>query len=195
MSNSPALLVALARMRDRLRFADYVAAMPPLYSRFGGRYLAVSTASNVEQFGHSPTTQAVLISRWDSIESVLRFWNSPEYQVVTQLRAGTGDFIAVATVANADVEIAALPALAMILGPAPSPALFESGGAVALASARARDLQALEGEWIDGDLAIYGFPSLNLGRQMLLQLSSGQRGRSLLMPSIAPSVEMPCAVE
>jgi len=195
MSAGPAFLVALAQMRDRVRFADYVAAMPPLYLRFGGRYLVVSTAANVEQFGQSQLAQAVVISRWESMENLLTFWQSSEYQSVMQLREGTGDFTAIAVATNPAIDTKALPALAMILGSAPSPALFEAGGAVALVSARARDLHALEGEWVDGDLGIYGFTSLNLGRKMLMQLSSGQRGRSLLMPSIATSVEMPCAVD
>ncbi len=195
MVEAPAYLVALARLRDRRRFADYVAQMPSLYARFGGQYLAVSTAAEVEQFGHGQPGQSVVISRWPSLARLKEFWSSSEYRRVATLREDTGDVVVLGLEARhaLPVPVGARPALALIVGLSPSPALFESGGASALAYARERDLTVLEGSWGGDDVALYGFPELGLGRQLLSQLSSGQRGRSLLMPGITPTVVMPCA--
>lgn len=194
MAEAPAYLVALARLRDRRRFASYVAQMPPLYARYGGHYLAVSTPAEVEQFGHGQPGQSVVISRWPSMTRLQEFWSSSEYRRVAALRADTGDVVVLGIEARQaqPVPTGSRPALALILGHSPSPALFESGGASALAYARERDLTVLEGSWGGDDLALYAFPEIGLGRQLLSQLSSGQRGRSLLLPGIAPTVEMPC---
>jgi|CXWL01.1.fsa_nt_gi uncharacterized protein (DUF1330 family) len=195
MAERPAYLVALARLRDRVRFGAYVAALPPVYAHFGGLYLAVATASSIEQFGHAAASHSVVISRWPSLERLQAFWASRDYRKVLALRAGTGEVTAVGLEGHADAgSNDALPAIALILGSGPSPALLEAGGAQSLACVRERELSALEGDWTHGDVALYGFAELTTGRKLLSQLSSGQRGRSLLLPGIPPTVEMPCGL-
>lgn len=185
MSADAAYLLVLARVSDRLRFAEYVRALPPVYARYGGRYLAVAPALSVEQFGHTESPQSVVVSRWPSFEQLCTFWSSTDYRRVAGLRARTGEFLAAA--------VDGLPAcpespparyLSMILGPGPSPALLEAEGACPLALARESQVRPLEGAWPVGDCALYAFADAELARRSLLTFSSGQRGRSLLVPAV-----------
>lgn len=188
MSAQAAYLLVLARISDRLRFGNYVRALPPIYARYGGRYLAVAPALSVEQFGHTETPQSVVVSRWPSFEQLSRFWSSPDYREVADLRARTGEFLVAAVDGLPDCpESPPTRYLSVILGPGPSPALLEAEGACPLALAREAQVQPLEGAWPTGDCALYGFANADVARRSLLTFSSGQRGRSLLMPAVVAS--------
>lgn len=189
MAAYAAYLLVLARIADRLRFGHYVRALPPVYARYGGRYLAVAPALSVEQFGHTETPQSVVISRWPSFEHLCAFWSSADYREVADLRTRTGEFL-VAAVDGLPECPDSPPAryLSVILGPGPSPALLEAEGACPLALAREAQVRALEGTWPVGDCALYGFASAEVARRSLLTFSSGQRGRSLLLPAMEASL-------
>ena len=84
-------------------------------------------------------------------------------------------------------------ALAMFLGPSPTPALLEAEGARAVALARERQVEALEGPWACGDIAIYAWDSARNARRQLVTYSSGQRGRAMLIPTL-PATRSPAPI-
>jgi uncharacterized protein (DUF1330 family) len=94
-------IIVLARIHDRAQFAHYVKALPPVYQQFEGQYLCLSPAA-VEVLGANAQAgrpQALVISRFASIERTQEFWWSQAYQDVAKLRAGTGEF-SVATISG-----------------------------------------------------------------------------------------------
>ncbi len=182
----PGYLVVLARIHDRDRFAAYIQALPPVYAQFGGRYLAVAPALAVERYGLSEMPQSTVVSRWPSFTRLMEFWHSGEYRSVAQLRTGTGEFTCVGIEGferQADAD--PIRAVVAIIGNVPTRALVEASGGTALAIARAAQVEPLEGIWSQGDLALYTFSDLTRARRMLSDFSSGQRGRSLLLPVAA----------
>ncbi|MEP3890283.1 MAG: DUF1330 domain-containing protein [Hellea sp.] len=70
--------------------SPYAASLPPIYDKYGGRYVAFSTEyATVE--GQSDY-QVTIISAWPSSEAAQEFWNSPEYSEAKRLREGVGEF-------------------------------------------------------------------------------------------------------
>lgn len=70
--------------------SPYAASLPPIYSKFGGRYVAFSTDYVIVE-GQSDY-QATIISAWPNVEAAQEFWNSPEYTEAIKLREGVGEF-------------------------------------------------------------------------------------------------------
>jgi uncharacterized protein (DUF1330 family) len=182
----PGYLLVLARIADRDKFGSYIQALPPVYAEYGGSYLAVAPAVTVERFGLSEQPQSAVVSRWPSLGRLVEFWHSKPYRHVAALRAGTGEFTCVGVEGLEPAEIdEPIRAVVAIIGNVPTRALVEASGGTALAIARAAKVEPLEGAWTQGDLALYTFSDLAKARKMLSDFSSGQRGRSLLMPVAA----------
>lgn len=182
----PGYLLVLARITDRDRFGAYIQALPPVYAEYGGRYLAVAPAVTVEHFGLSEPPQSTVVSHWPSLGRLVEFWHSKPYRQVASLRAGTGEFTCVG-VEGLEMPTTNDPikAVVAIIGNVPTRALVEASGGTALAIARAAKVEPLEGAWTQGDLALYTFADVARARKMLGDFSSGQRGRSLLLPVAA----------
>ena len=155
MADRRACLVARALLHDRSRFANHVSALPPVYARFGGRYLAVATPATIEQFGQGQLSQSVVISRWPSLAYLQKFWVSNEYQQVMALRAGTRDVVVAGLEAQLDAALPQDQALGLILRLGPSPALLESGRASNIECVREFEIRVLEGDWTRGDCASF----------------------------------------
>jgi uncharacterized protein (DUF1330 family) len=193
VTDRPAYLLLLAHPAERW-LPDYVAALGPLYQRHGGRHLALAAAHTVEHFGHHEATQSLLLSAWASLQSLLRFWHSRPHRSLLA-KGGRQHALCFAAV-EGEAESAPRAedqALAVFLGPGPAPALLETGGARALALARERRVEPLAGSWSFGDIAIYAWPSLQTARRQLVTFSSGQRGRSLLVP-VLPATQTVAAL-
>ena len=88
----PAYLLVQGRVTDREGFRAYSAALPPIYAKYGGHYLALVPAPQVEVVEGEAEHRSVVIARFPSHEAALAFWNSPEYAAARQLRAGKGTF-------------------------------------------------------------------------------------------------------
>ncbi|MCE3001742.1 MAG: DUF1330 domain-containing protein [Xanthomonadaceae bacterium] len=86
----PAYMIVEARITDLPRFRAYAEANPPLVARFGGRYLAIRTAT--EPLEGDWEGAKVVISEWPDMDAARRYWHSPEYAAVKRLREGTGTF-------------------------------------------------------------------------------------------------------
>jgi len=88
----PGYLVVQGVVTDREGFKAYAAALPPIYEKYGGRYLAMVPAPSVEVAEGESENRSVVIARFPSREAAWAFWNSPEYAAAKKLREGMGRF-------------------------------------------------------------------------------------------------------
>lgn len=86
----PAYMLIEATIDDPAGFRRYAEANPAIVARYGGRYLALRTAT--EALEGSPGDARIVISEWPSMDHARRYWHSPEYAAIKPLRAGTGTF-------------------------------------------------------------------------------------------------------
>lgn len=89
---TPAYLVVQGIITDPLGFKAYNAALPPIYEKYGGHYLAVVPGPKVEIAEGAPEGRSVVIAKFPSKEAAWGFWNSPEYAAAKKLREGKGTF-------------------------------------------------------------------------------------------------------
>ncbi|MEM9601201.1 MAG: DUF1330 domain-containing protein [Pseudomonadota bacterium] len=68
----------------------YAAALPPIYAKYGGYYIAFETDIDVAE-GDSDYS-AIIISAWPDKDAARAFWDSPEYAEAIKLREGIGTF-------------------------------------------------------------------------------------------------------
>lgn len=88
----PAYLLVQGRVTDREGFRAYSAALPAIYRRYGGEYLALVPAHDVEVAEGEPELRSVVLARFPSRAAARAFWDSPEYAEAKRLRAGKGTF-------------------------------------------------------------------------------------------------------
>jgi uncharacterized protein (DUF1330 family) len=88
----PAYLLVQGQVTDREGFKAYSAALPPIYRKYRGQYIATVPAPMVEVVEGDPENRSVVIAQFPSREDARAFWNSPEYAAAKQLRAGKGTF-------------------------------------------------------------------------------------------------------
>jgi uncharacterized protein (DUF1330 family) len=88
----PAYLLVQGHVTDREGFKAYSAALPPIYRKYRGQYIALVPAPLVEVVEGEPEDRSVVIARFPSREDARAFWNSPEYAEAKKLRAGKGTF-------------------------------------------------------------------------------------------------------
>ena len=88
----PAYLLVQGHVTYREGFKAYSAALPPIYRKYGGQYIALVPAPMVEVVEGEPENRSVVIARFPTREDARAFWNSPEYAEAKKLRAGKGTF-------------------------------------------------------------------------------------------------------
>ncbi len=88
----PAYLLVQGTVTDMAGFKAYNDALPPIYAKFSGHYIALTPAPNVEVAEGEARHESILIARFPSKAAAWGFWNSPEYTAAKQLRAGKGRF-------------------------------------------------------------------------------------------------------
>ncbi len=93
--NAPAFLVVQATITDREAFGAYTQALPPVYEKFGGSYVAVAPPHVIDLL-EGEKHGSVVISKWESVERIKEFWDSEDYREVMKLREGTGEFTVIA---------------------------------------------------------------------------------------------------
>lgn len=87
----PAYLIVTAVLHDREAFIEgYGAAAARLVQSLGARYRLMRPDGQVLE-GDGPERVSVVIEEWPDRETVLKFWNSPEYAEVRRLREGLAD--------------------------------------------------------------------------------------------------------
>ena len=86
-----AYMIVQAEIKDRESFIrGYAPAAAELVTKFGGKYLVRAPAAEILE-GHAEAPKAVVVSEWPDKASIKRFWDSPEYQEVKQLRDQIAD--------------------------------------------------------------------------------------------------------
>ena len=88
----PAYLLVQGRVTDREGFKAYSAALPPIYRKYGGEYLALVPAALVEVAEGEAEDRSVVLARFPSRAAARAFWDSPEYATAKRLRDGKGSF-------------------------------------------------------------------------------------------------------
>jgi uncharacterized protein (DUF1330 family) len=79
-TNAPVYLIAVNEIRDRdAYFKEYAAPAQQTVKDHGGEYIAVGPTTQIT--GNLPDGTAVII-RWQSMDALQRWRNSPEYQEV-----------------------------------------------------------------------------------------------------------------
>jgi uncharacterized protein (DUF1330 family) len=91
-ADKPAYLLVQGRVTDREGFKAYSTALPPIYRKYGGEYIALVPAPQVEVVEGDPENRSIVLARFPSREAARAFWNSPEYAAAKKLREGKGTF-------------------------------------------------------------------------------------------------------
>lgn len=87
----PAYMIVTANISDREAFiSGYGKAAAALVDKFGGRYVLRAPGGIVLEGGIGDKPSMV-ISEWPDMETLKRFWNSPEYAEAKTLRDGIAD--------------------------------------------------------------------------------------------------------
>ena len=95
----PAYIIADIDVKDPAAYQEYRVKVPALIEKYGGRYLARGGAVEVLTGSWAPT-RAVIVE-FPDMAALKRFWDSPEYQTLREIREGStrGNLIAVEGVA------------------------------------------------------------------------------------------------
>jgi uncharacterized protein (DUF1330 family) len=70
----PGYLLVQGKITDLEGFKAYNAALPPIYKKYGGYYLAVVPAAKVEVAEGEPRGDSILIARFPSKDAAWGFW-------------------------------------------------------------------------------------------------------------------------
>ena len=79
-----AYMIANLDVRDAKAFEEYRKRVEPIVARFGGRYIVRGGTMRVLE-GDLPLKRVVLLE-FPSVEAAQRFYDSPEYRPVMQIR-------------------------------------------------------------------------------------------------------------
>ena len=158
--------LGFARNVQSDKMKDYSAALPPIYKKYGGYYLALGGAGR----GARPLTEtwndrAIMFAAFPSPQAVSGFWWSPEYRAAAKLREGAVE-VDVCGLAGQTVKpghkfflITALSGAGHSLDALmPSQDDLARSGADILVSASGDEVEALEGNFADTSIVIVGFP-------------------------------------
>jgi uncharacterized protein (DUF1330 family) len=85
-----AYIVALVRIKDPVRFQDYVKGIAGLSEKFGGQPL-VRGQSTAFLEGEGEPGERVIVSRFPDAASARAYLASPEYVAARQARVGAAD--------------------------------------------------------------------------------------------------------
>lgn len=87
-----AYLIVNAVISDREAFirSGYPAVAADLVTHFGGRYVIRAPGAELLE-GKVGSGASIVISEWPDAPSARRFWDSPEYAKVKQLREGLAE--------------------------------------------------------------------------------------------------------
>lgn len=91
-ADRPAYILVQGHVTDREGFKAYSAALPPIYRKYGGHYVALVPAPLLEVVEGSPENRSVVLAKFPSREAARAFWHSPEYTEAKKLREGKGTF-------------------------------------------------------------------------------------------------------
>ena len=85
----PAYIISRTRVNDDDLMQQYRTKALPMVKRYGGEYVARSTA--VEALDGIYDGRTLVIMKFPDAKTVRAFWNSPEYQEIRKLRLAATD--------------------------------------------------------------------------------------------------------
>ena len=85
-----AYMIVLGKNYDPAALGPYIGSLPPIYAKYGGRYIALST--DVDFAEGRDEWQSAVISAWPDANAARAFWDGPEYREAIKLREGLGEF-------------------------------------------------------------------------------------------------------
>ncbi|GIL39852.1 hypothetical protein TMPK1_20890 [Rhodospirillales bacterium TMPK1] len=88
-----AYLIVQGSFTDAPKKAAYNAALPPIYERFGGRYLVLASAEQVQPMAGVRRTDAIVVASFPDVQAIEAFWRSDAYRSAKRLREGAGTFL------------------------------------------------------------------------------------------------------
>jgi len=91
MTDMRSYMIVTAKIKDRDAFINgYGKAAGALVTKFGGRYVLRGPGAKLLE-GQWGDGASMVISEWPDRETILRFWDSPEYASAKALRDGIAD--------------------------------------------------------------------------------------------------------
>jgi len=84
-----AFMFIQANITDPEQFMEYAKRAPALIQQHGGRYRCMRGA--VEQLEGKPDNRKIVVSEWPSMEAAKKFWDSPAYQQLKEVREGAAE--------------------------------------------------------------------------------------------------------
>lgn len=112
----PGYLVVIGKGTDRERMVTYSRALPPVYAKAGGRYLAIGgPGRGVEWLAGPWQDRSLVLARFDGLPQVLAFWWGDDYRQAVRLRERAGQFTVVAVPGMPDDAARDAPAAAVYL--------------------------------------------------------------------------------
>ena len=88
--SKPGYMIVMGQNYEPEELQPYGRALPPIYEKYQGRYIALT--SSVEVLEGEYSYQSIIISKWPSVQNARDFWASPEYAEARKLRDGIGEF-------------------------------------------------------------------------------------------------------
>lgn len=86
-----AYLFFLADLHDRQRFAEqYASRAPDVVRAHGGEFLVRATPADTEMLEGAHLPGSLIVVEFPDAESLQRFWDSAEYQRLSEIRKSTG---------------------------------------------------------------------------------------------------------
>ncbi len=112
----PGYLVVIGKGTDRERMMAYSRALPPVYAKAGGRYLAIGGPGRGVEWLDGPwRDRSLVLARFDGLPQVLAFWWGDDYREAVRLRERAGQFTVVAVPGAPDDAARDAPAAAVYL--------------------------------------------------------------------------------
>jgi uncharacterized protein (DUF1330 family) len=112
----PGYLLVIGKGTDRERMMAYSRALPPVYAKAGGRYLAIGgPGRGVEWLAGPWRDRSLVLARFEDPAAVLAFWWGDDYRAAVRLRERAGQFTVVALPGAADDAARTAPPEAVYL--------------------------------------------------------------------------------
>ncbi len=85
----PAYLIVRANVTDMEQYQEYMKLTPAIVEKFGGSFIIRGGEKVVLEGPDSP--ERIVLLKFDSVETIERMYNSPEYQAAIKLREGAAE--------------------------------------------------------------------------------------------------------
>lgn len=168
---APGYLLVLGHSLDMAKMAQYGAALPPIYKKYGGFYVGIGgPGRGVELLEGGWFDHSMVLAQFASKADVPKFWYSPEYTEAKKLRTDAGTFNVFALPGNEVPIPAGQPSFMVTVFRAfdaaktaelhaKEEAKLANRGVNFIAKAAYSDVERLEGDLTDFDFRMAAFPT------------------------------------